>query len=203
MLEDKSMKYSAGLVSKSFWYLESKKTANYMLDGLNREQIRDLAIEDNIYQVESEYRTKRIANAIYFRLNSLPEIILENLVKSDIATSKILVLISIMKTDRLFFEFMHEVFRNNIILGNFSLTDRDINVFFQDKKAQSDIVVKWVDSTIKRLKYEYIRMLNEAGLLKVDSNKREIVIPFLDYRVKQHLIDNDMAQYVYAVTGEK
>ncbi len=197
------MKYSAGLVSKSFWYLESKKTAKHMLYGLNREQIRDLAIKDNIYQVESEYRAKRMSNAIYSRLTSLPEIILEDLVKSDIATSKILVLISIMKTDRLFFEFMHEVFRNNIILGNFSLNDRDINVFFEEKKSQSDIMAKWIDSTIRRMKSEYIRMLNEAGLLKVDSNKREIIIPFLDYRVKQHLLDNDMGPYVYAITGEK
>ena len=71
------MKYSAGLVSKSYWYLESKKTAKYMLNGLNRKEILELAIKDNIYQVDSEYRTKRIANAIYTRLNSLPEIILE------------------------------------------------------------------------------------------------------------------------------
>lgn len=98
---------------------------------------------------------------------------------------------------------MYEVFRNNILLGNFSLTDRDINVFFQEKKAQSDIVDKWVDTTIRRLKSEYVRMLIEAGLLKVDSNKREILIPLLDYRVKQHLIDNDMEPYVYAITGEK
>lgn len=197
------MKYSAGLVSKSFWYLESKKTAKYMLKGLNREQIRDMAIEDNIYQVESDYRAKNIANAIYTRLNSLPEIILEDLVKSDIATSKILVLISIMKTDRLFFEFMHEVFRNNILLGNFSLSDRDINVFFEEKKIQSNIMEKWVDSTIRRLKSEYVKMLNEASLLRVDSDKREIIVPFLDYRVKQHLLDKDMAPYVYAITGEK
>ena len=108
-----------------------------------------------------------------------------------------------MKTDRLFFEFMYEVFRNNIILGNFSLNDRDINVFFEEKKSQSDVVAKWVDSTIRRMKSEYVRMLNEAGLIKVNFNKREIIIPFLDYVVKRHLLDNDMAPYVYAVTGEK
>ena len=74
------MKYSAGLASKSYWYLESKKTAHYMLDGLNREEIRDLAIKDNLYQVGSEYRSKRMANAIYTRLNSIPKIILEAIV---------------------------------------------------------------------------------------------------------------------------
>ena len=57
-----------------------------------------------------------------------------------------------MKTDRLFFEFMYEVFRNKIILGDYSLNDRDINIFFQDKKSQSEIVNNWIDSTVKEIK---------------------------------------------------
>ncbi len=197
------MEYSTGLTSTSYWYLESKKTSKYMLDGLNREKILELAIKENIYQVESKSQTKKIVNRTYRRLNSLPEIILKDVTNSDMATSKILVLISIMKTDRLFFEFMYEVFRNNIILGDYSLKNRDINIFFQDKKSKSETIDNWAESTIKRLKSDYIRMITDAGLLKVDSNKREIVIPFLDYKVKQHLLDNDMASYVYAVTGEK
>ena len=174
-----------------------------MLDRLNREEIRDLAIKDNIYQVESEYRAKRMANAIYTRLNSLPEILLRDVVDSDVTTSKVLVLISIMKTDRLFFEFMYEVFRNNIILGDYSIKDRDMNIFFEEKKSQSETLNKWVESTIKRLKSEYIKMIKEAGLLKVDSDKREVMVPLFDYNVKQHLRDNNMTPYVYAITGEK
>lgn len=197
------MKYSAGLVSKSFWYLESKKTARYMLDGLTREEIRELAIKDNIYQVESEYRAKNLANAIYTRLNSLPEILLRDVFDSDVATSKVLVLISIMKTDRLFFEFMHEVFRNNIILGDLTIKDRDLNLFFQEKKAQSEIVDKWVDKTIKKLKSRYLTVLGYAGVIRTNTDKREIIVPFIDYKIKQKLIDNNMAPYLYAITGEK
>ncbi|BDZ68758.1 DUF1819 family protein [Methanobacterium ferruginis] len=197
------MKYSAGLISKSYWYLESKKTAKYMLDGLNRKQIVELAINENIYQVESEYRSKNVANAIYTRLNCLPKVILEAIVNSDIATSKIIVLISIIKTDRLFFEFMHEVFRNNIILGENTLKDKDINIFFQEKKIQSEIVNSWVYTTIRRLKSEYIKMLIDSGLIKVDSNKREIIKPLIDFKVKQLLLENEMAPYVFAITGEK
>jgi len=197
------MKYSAGLISKSYWYLESKKTAKYMLDDLNRKEILELAIKDNIYQVESEYRSKRMTNAIYTRLNSLPKVILEAIVNSDITTSKIIVLISIMKTDRLFFEFMHEVFRNTIILGEYTLKDRDINIFFQEKKIQSEIVDSWVNTTIRRLKSEYIKMLIDSGLIKVDSSKREIIKPLIDFKVKQLLIDNEMGPYLFAVTGEK
>jgi hypothetical protein len=197
------MKYSAGLISKILLVLRIKKTAQYMLEGLSRKEIVTLAINDNIYQVDSEYRSKTIANAIYTRLNSLPDEILKAIVNSDITTSKILVLISIMKTDRLFFEFMHEVFRNKVILGENSLLDRDINIFFDGKKAQSEVVDKWVDSTIYKLKKMYIQILLEAGILRIESGKRVILPPFLDYRIKQILLDNDLAPFLYAATGEK
>jgi len=195
------MKYSAGLISKSYWYLESKKTAKYMLDGLNRKEIVELAISDNIYQVESENRSKTIANSIYTRLISLPEDILEAIVNTDITTSKILVLISIMKIDRLFFEFMHEVFRNKIITGDLTIEERDLNIFFDEKKIQSEIIDKWVHTTIRSLKSGYLKMITESGLYNYES--KEIILPILDYRIKQLLLDNDLAPYLYAITGEK
>jgi len=195
------MKYSAGLISKSYWYLESKKTAKYMLDGLNRKKIVELAISDNIYQVESEYRSKTIANSIYTRLNSLPEDILEAIVKSDVTTSKILVLISIMKTDRLFFEFMHEVFRNKIITGDLTIEERDLNIFFDGKKIQSEIIDKWVYTTIRSLKSGYLKIITESGLYNYES--KEIKLPIFDYKVQQLLLENDLAPYLYAITGEK
>lgn len=195
------MKYSAGLISKSYWYLESKKTAKYMLDGLNRKEIVELAISDNIYQVESEYRSKTIANSIYTRLISLPEDILEAIVNSDITTSKILVLISIMKTDRLFFEFMHEVFRNKVITGDLTIEERDLNIFFDGKKIQSEIIDKWVYTTIRSLKSGYLKMITESGLYNYES--KEIKLPIFDYKVQQLLLENDLAPYLYAITGEK
>ena len=174
-----------------------------MLKGLKRKEIIDLAIEDNIYQVETKTQAKKIANTTYKRLNSLPESLLHVVVNSDIATSKIIILISIMKTDNLFFEFMFNVFRNNIILGSYSIKDSDINNFFHDKRIQSDVVDKWSDSTIKKLKSRYLTVINFAGLLKENSKKREIIVPFIDYKIKQQLLDNDMGPYIYAVTGEK
>lgn len=197
------MKYSSGLAVKTFWYLESKKTTKYMLKGLTREEIREIAVKENIYQVGTKNRSLTIFNTVYSRLNSLPEYFLEDIINSDITTSKILVLISIMKTDRLFFEFMHEVFRNNIIVGDYSIKDRDLNVFFDEKKVQSEIIDNWNEETIKKLKSRYMTVLNFAGLIRVESDKREILIPHIDYRVKQRLIYNKLGPYIYAITGEK
>lgn len=195
------MKYSAGIVSKSFWFLESRKTARYILEGLKRQDIIELAVKENIYQVESEYRARRMASSIYQRLKSLPEDVLKLLVEADSETSRIIVLISIMKTDRLFFEFMHEVFKTKIIMGDHILEDRDLNIFFEEKRIQSATVDKWVDSTIKRLKSEYIRMLREAGLLRDKGDRREILKPFIDPAAEKRLMKEDMAPYFSTLTG--
>lgn len=174
-----------------------------MIDGFRRKEIQKLAVDDNIYQVQSELQSLKIANSVYSRLSSLPEPILEDIVNSNLPTSKIIVLISIMKTDKLFFEFMYEVFRNKIILGDYTLKNRDFNIFFEEKKSQSEIIHKWADSTIKRLIRGYVGILNQSGLLNIDSTERSIQLPFIDFRVKQRLFDNDLAPYVNSITGEK
>lgn len=115
------MRYSAGIVSSSFWLIETKTTAKYILDGLSRKEIIDLSLNENIYQVSSERRARRMINTLYKRLRDFPKEILQYFINADVNSSKLLVLISILKNDRLFFEFMYEVFRQHIILGNYTL----------------------------------------------------------------------------------
>ena len=126
------MKYSAGMVSASFWLLETKTTAEYMLEGLSRSEIVDLALNENIYQVDSERRAKRMAGVLYRRLKDFPDELLEYFINADVNSSNLFVLISMLKIDKLFFEFMYEVFRNHIILGNYTLKQSDFDIFFEN-----------------------------------------------------------------------
>ena len=198
------MNYSSGLMALSFWYVESKKTAKYLVQGLSRKEIVELAIEKNIYQAETDNRKKRIANTCVTRLIDFPTIILEDIINSDITSSKMLVLISILKKDKLFFEFMHEVFRNKIFLGETDMEKKDLNSFFNNKKLQSEIVNSWVPTTIQKLKLEYIKVLRESGLLSIEKkDKIPIIFPILDYKVEQDIISNNLSPYLYAITGEK
>jgi hypothetical protein len=197
------MKYSSGLMSHSFWFLETKKTAKLIIEGLTKEEILQKSLEDNIYQVDSQRRKKRITNALYKRLNGFSKEALELFLNSSNETAKIFVLISIMKTDKLFFEFMYEVFRDHLIINDTSLKDSEFNIFFQNKKIQDEKISNWKETTFKRLKSTYILILSEAGVLKTDTKDREIVPPFIDFKMKDYLINNDMAPFVYAVTGEQ
>ena len=197
------MKYSAGLASTSFWFIESKKIAELILEGYSKNEILEMALKDNIFQVERETRIKQIVNGVYRRLNSFPEEILECFINVDVNSARVFVLISILKNDKLFFEFMHEVFREHILLGDFTLKTRDFDLFFDNKSYQSEIIDSWTDDTVARLKRGYRNMLSEAGVLDTSNKEKVISIPFIDLKLQQLLVDNDYGPYLFAITCEK
>lgn len=197
------MNYSASIISTSFWFLESKKVAELILEGYSKDKILNIALEDNIFQVETERRVRDITNTTYRRLKSFPEEVLEYFVRVDVNSAKVFVLISILKSDKLFFEFMYEVFREHIILGDLNLKNKDFEMFFDNKSYQSDIVSEWVDETLGRLKRAYNTMLSEAGVLDTSGNEKVILLPFIDLKFKDILIEYDLGTYLYAITGEE
>ena len=198
------MEYSAGMVSRLFWLSETRKTAEFLINGKNKNEIKELAIKENIYQVRAEDRALRIVSMTLKRLASLPVNLIDQIANGDIGTVKLLVLISIMKTDLLFFEFVHEVHRQAIILGEHKITDRAINTFFDVKKAQSEVVSSWTDGSIKKLKQCYIKMLFDAGvLINATTGERLIMIPPVDYKLRKLLEDNNLKAYLNAITGEE
>lgn len=197
------MKYNTNLTNNSIWFLESKKVAELILEDYSKEEILELAITDNIFQVESENRIKKITNVVYKRLNSFPQEVLEYFIRADNNSAKVFVLIAILKLDKLFFEFMYEVFKEHIILGDLTLKDKDFIMFFDNKQYQSDVISNWSDETIKRLERSYGTILSEAGLLNITGNEKEITIPFVDLKFKDILIKNDLGTYLYAIMGEK
>ncbi|MGI6066020.1 MAG: DUF1819 family protein [Bacillota bacterium] len=197
------MEYSAGMVSYLFWLSETRKTAELLINGKDKNEIKELAIKENIYQARSEDRKRRIFGVAIKRLETLPDSLVEQIAYGDIGTVKLLVLISIMKTDRLFFEFVYNVHRQAIILGENKITDRAINTFFDDKKAQSQVVAGWSESAINKLKQCCTKMLFEAGVLKSATGDRNIIIPSVDYKLRWLLEENNLKIYLNAITGEE
>lgn len=194
------MDYSAGIMSLSFWFLETRKTAEYLLEGLTRKEIVELSLNENIYQVDSERRAREIANVSYRRLKDFPEELLEYFIRTDLNSAKLVVLISILKTDKLFFEFFYEVFREHIILGDYSLQKKDFDIFFLNKSNQSETIENWTEKTVYKVISCYKLFISEAGLL--DKEEDKIILPFIDYRLKDLLIKHNLEPYLKAITGE-
>ena len=196
------MEYSAGLTSKLFWLQESKKTAEYILKGFTNQEIKAIAWKENIYQVRAEYRAYEVLSGTYRRMDLLSEELLKKFVLSDIQTSKVINLIAIMLDSRIFYEFMHEVFKEKQIIGEKELIDRDLNVYFDKKIAENADVAKWTEIAVKKLKQCFTRMLFEAGVITSSSKHRVISDIMIDYRVQNLLEKDGLKNYLNSIVGE-
>lgn len=196
------MNYSAGMVSQVFAFVEAKKLAELLSKGLTKDEAWEKVESENLFQLRNATRLRRTFNYVYNRLESLPEEMMKLLPVLDAENAKILVLISIMKTDLLFFEFVYEVYRGKIIVGEKTIENRDMNTFFDEKASQSDIVSNWSESGIQKLKNCYLRNLADAGLL--ETTKSRVIKPALvNYRLEEMLEKYDMGTYLNAVKGER
>ncbi|MCR5123683.1 MAG: DUF1819 family protein [Treponema sp.] len=194
------MEYSAGMVSCLFWLNETINTIPYYLDNTPVSDMRKIAVEQNLYQVRKEDRCRRIAGVVYKRLHALTPKLIAELRNSDINTARIVHIISIMKSDLLFFEFMNLVFKKSLQLGKKNLDNSDIKNFFDDKRAQSAEVAGFSESAISKLKQTYVKFLIESGLVE-NAQSKKILTPYIDYRLQELLKQTGYGIYLSTITG--
>jgi hypothetical protein len=197
----KTMEYKSTIKSRPYLYKETKKAATLINQRSSLKSIKEKSLEENIFQLESEARKREVASIIVSRLQGLDEYIIGKIANGNIETSKLLVLYAIIKTDRLFFEFIKEIYKEKIVLRDLFIRDKDFNIFFQSKREQSEKVASWTEYTFKKLKQVYIRILFECGLIVNQKGDREIKIPIIENEVKEHLIKIGDKVYVSALDG--
>ena len=209
-----SESYSSGLVSQSFWFLEFKKYLKLLKDGEAKKQqnpeydieneIKKIIINDNFFGAPNENRARRMFGYISNRANCLYKKETDLFFSSDLQTQKLINLVAILRGDRLFFEFINEVYREKHILGAETIELSDVNIFFGDKEVQSDFISELSETTKKRLRSTYLNFLTDCGLLTVTDTKgktRKITPPLLDKELEHFLRENGESSIIKAITG--
>lgn len=197
------MDYSASGVKYLLWFMETRETVRLLKDH-SPEEVRQMVLEKNIYQQKDRRRIINEYGCIFRRIDAMPVKLRDLLLRADIGTSKLIVFISAMASDRLLFELVYEVYRVRIRLGEVEWADSSLNIFFSAKAEQSELIAGWTEATIKKLKGTYTKFLLEAGLLRKEGGRsKKIVRPFIDQDLRQVLLEESMAKYLYALTGEQ
>lgn len=193
--------YSAGLMSESFWFHEFKQAVKLRAEGLMLEEIKGKCIGENLFGYAKEYRLNRVVGYILMRVRSMDETLVGIFVNSDIQTQKLINLITILRKDRLFFEFIYEIYREKVMLGVPTLEIQDVNVFFSRKESQNEEVASWKESTKKHLRANYLNFMTDANLLTVIDKKRRITPPLMDAALERYLKANDEIDIAKAIMG--
>lgn len=195
------MEYSAAMTSRPYLYKETKIVASLLANGTDITDIKNISVEENIFQLEKEYRRIEIAQAITSRLKNIDPLTIDKIANGTTEISKLLVVYIIMKHNRLFFEFISEVYREKIILRELTIKDKDFNIFFNRKREESQKVNGWSEHTFKKLKNVFTIILVDSGMGINKSGEIEIKVPLIDKETSYHLIAIGDKVYINAMEG--
>lgn len=194
--------YSAGIMSQSFWFNEFRQLLKLKRENCEPDEMKKKVIEENLFGAPNEYRAKRIYGYLINRVSVVEKELSDLFFSSDLATQKLINLIAVLRGDRLFFEFLYEVYRDKIILGEKTLELSDGKIFFNHKETQDDNVLAWKDQTKKRVQSAYFNFMTEANLLEIVDKKKLITPPLLDIALENYLRSNGETAIIKAITGE-
>lgn len=196
------LEYTATNMARKFWLREMIIGANLKKEGYTDKDIRRKSIEDNVFQGRSENFRRETSSGIILRLNTLDEYLIDLLSNCNLEVAKQIIIYSIMKSDKFFFDFMNEVYKDKIILRDYKIKESDLKVFISRKQEQIPKIAAWKSTTIERLKSNYVGYLIEAGFIVKTKESLEVTLPIIDKQLKDHLIEIGDEIYLSAMIGE-
>lgn len=206
---ESNRKYSAGLMSQSFWFIEFRQYLRLKKENISDDEIKRRITEENLFGAPNECRAHRIGNYLSARAGRMSQEELVLFFACDITSQKLINLICIMRNDRLMFEFINEVYREKVMLGAETIDLSDGRAFFTEKEKQDDTVAGWQDKTKRRLISTYLNFMTDARLLSMSarmpgnskSGTRKITIPLPDEALQHHLETTGETTILKAIMG--
>jgi hypothetical protein len=202
-MQTKRKPYSAAMTKYLFWFPEFKTVVKLLNEGKTMEEIKALNEAENLFKAKTPYRGKTIFNAIVARIKAIPEEFICFGGKTDVSTQKLIAVIAVMAAESLFFDFVYEVYREKLIMGDKTMGISDFVQFFRNKQVQDEKAASWTDMTFNRLGRAYRNVLCQSGLLK-NYKKNEWIVekPVINRQLAELLHETKMGSFYSALTGE-
>jgi len=195
--------YSSAIKKTPFEYLQSKKIAKGIYDGLIYDESYLKFVTNNVLNVVSDQRRQEIFNVCYDRVVSLDQFLLKNFINGSVSTSKFILVYAIAITDALFMEFLLMTYREALIGNKKYISISDFDDFFNLMKEKNRVVAKWGKTTITQLSGGYRNILVESGLGKRIKKNIYPTKTIVDPNVIKYIKENNGEAFLQAVLGEK
>ena len=170
--------YNGAITREQFMFYELRITAKLICEGMTKDKITELIIQDNLFQYPTEKSIKRMSAACINRLESMGDKkLIEAIANQPSETAKQICLYAMMKQNRLVWDFMITVIGEKYRVQDLSFGKIDVNTFFARLQEQDVIVASWSDSTVKKIKQVLVKTLVESEYL--DSVKATRLNPIL------------------------
>lgn len=178
--------YSLGFTTGAALLTESVITAQLYNDHKDWKLVREVAIEENIFQARTQSTSKKTYREVAKRLGNLRDSEIELLSQDDGNQVRALVWLAVCREYRLIQEFATEVIVPRFNAAQFQLSHEDYDAFFNQKAEWHQNLDSASDSTRYKARQVLFLILKDCGLVGVDH---EIQNPLLDDQVKRLIIE--------------
>ena len=200
-MDKRAEQYGAGIMSESPWFLEFKKLVLLYHSGLTPEEVKRRCIEENVFGMQTERRVISTFGYLNRRYQQMDSTLTDLFCDSDLATQKLINLIAVVSGDRLFFEFLNEVYREKRILGFDAIEVSDANAFFRDKSVESEELAAWKDTTVQKVRASFFNFMLDANLIQKDKKRFLLTPPIIDIALERYLQYNGKESLLKAISG--
>lgn len=181
-----SYKYNANLTWEPFLWYEMRIVADLLKQGLDKKEIKEKVISENIFQYKTTKSIPKRLSCILRRIDSLDQYLLDRLSIWDIDDTKIISLYAIYKDSFLVQDFINEFIKDKIQLKQADIKDSEIMSFLNSKTREHIEMNDWSESTMKKIKQILKNILIWAWIIE----SKKIHIPVISYSLKQYISDN-------------
>lgn len=161
--------YSANITTGALLLSESRALALLLLDGADKRELTQRALEDNLLQKRSPVTTKKMVTLIKSRFLYLTREDLEVVAHGDRAEASLLLLAAIVQAHKVVGDFCRYIGKECIGLYKTSVTSADWDAYYDQCCALQPSVASWSDKTAQKVRAVVFRILVECALLQADT----------------------------------
>ena len=191
----KELPYTSSIKDMPLMFPDMKRTAILLCEGKSGGEIVSLSMEKNVYQLDKPKRRRDVPLRMIKRLSGIEHALIDVIANGHDADAKLIAFLSLMKADRLLFEYMYEVYSDRHHAGYSEITDKDFLDFIERKAQNNETVAKWSTPNLASVRGKIKSSLCDAGLAKRSGENLLIQKPIIDDGLRKML---DEADKVYA-----
>jgi hypothetical protein len=193
-------RFSARLTGNQFLLQETRVIASMKREGLTDSEAGARVREQNLFTYKTAKSITKRVNEVIRRLGLLDDDLLSLFARGSADVARLLSLYMIMKSDRLFREFMKEVVHEKLLLQSSSLPIQEVRSFLEHKAEQSEAVARWTKGTKDNLVSAFLTILRQSGFL---HGRREHTLssPVIPLELEDRLKEKGETSFLKIVTG--
>lgn len=187
------LQYTSSIKDMPLMFSEMKRTSILLTQGKTGDEIVQLSLEQNIYQLGKEKRRRDVPLRMLKRLSNINESLLNVIASGREDEARLVAFLALMKADRLLFEYMCEVYMDRYNAGFDDVTDKDFLDFIEHTAQNSETVAIWSVSNLVNIRGKIKTSLCEAGLAKKKTDALLIQRPLASGGIVSLLDETDRA----------